>query len=207
MFEIFLFVNPIGVHCYNTEVALKEALSELNIDICFHFIPINSAEIIKGDLIRRKKMGQKINDIPQFTMVSYQALRAFHAIRFTYGQKKARTYLFNLQKAISADFNDYSENLPQEIAEKLNMNFAKIRDAKVSHYIDDSIKRDQDLAEKLNVHNIPTTIIYNQSGNYNGILLEGIVAHDKLIDIFKNSANQPQPKQTKYFASSHLRLI
>ncbi|WEV71350.1 DsbA family protein [Lactobacillus sp. ESL0785] len=213
MFEIFLFVNPIGIYCYDTEVLIKQAINELNIDTSFHFIPITNTEVIKHDIIRRKKDGQKAIDIPQYTIAAFQTLRIYHAIKFEYGNKKARYYLIKLQQALNRDFNVYSEKLQQEIIKKLNLNFKRLKDPKISKYIDDSIERDKQLAKKSKVYNIPTTVIYNESGNYNGIMLEGLVAHDKLIRLFKNDSRlidekkQPTANVSSVSSGCHLRLI
>lgn len=208
MFEIFLFVNPIGVYCYDTEVLIKNAIDELNIESFFHFIPITNSKVIKEDIIRRKAKGQIINDIPEYTMASYQTLRNYHAIKFLYGNRKARYYLVNLQKAISGDFNVYSQDLPEQVALDLGINYNRINNSKFSKYLDDSIQKDKEIARNYNVKNIPTTIIFNENGNYTGILLEGIIAHDKLITLFKNSAcSQIPEKENNFYSTRHLRLM
>ena len=86
-----------------------------------------------------------------------------------------------MQRVISNDFNKYTESLPKQIAESLDLDFNRINDRKIAHYVDESIQQDKDLARKFNVRNFPTTVIFNESGNYNGVMLEGILAHDKLI--------------------------
>lgn len=211
MFEIFLFVNPIGLYCYDTEVLIMDALDELNINPCFHLIPITNSKVIKEDIIRRKTSGQIINDIPEYTMASYQALRNYHAIKCEYGNKKARCYLINLQKAVNADFNVYSQDLPKQVALDLGLNFKRINSSKISKFVDESIQQDKDLARQYKVKNIPTTVLYNLSGNYTGILLEGILAHDKLQALLKKSACNQIPEEPKeensYYPSRHLRLI
>lgn len=208
MFEIFLFVNPIGIYCYDTEVSIKNALSELKIKSKIRFVPITNAKVIREDIIRRKMQGQTINDVPQYTMASFQALRTYHAINLKYGNKKARYYLVNLQKAISGDFNVYSQDLPQQVALDLNLDLNKINDSKINPYIDFSIKKDKETACKYNVHNIPTAIIYNEIGNATtGVLIEGVLAHDKLIKLFKHEEGCVEKKEQEYFSSKHLRLM
>lgn len=208
MFEIFLFVNPIGIYCYDTEVSVKNALSELNIKSKFRFIPITNAKVIREDIIRRKMQGQTINDIPQYTMASFQALRTYHAINLKYGNRKARYYLVNLQKEISGDFNVYSQDLPQQVALNLDLDLNKINDPSINHYIDFSIKKDRETARNYNVRNIPTAIIYNETGNSTtGLLIEGLLAHDKLVKLFKNEEDRAEKKDQEYLPSKHLRLM
>ncbi|MDF7672329.1 DsbA family protein [Lactobacillus sp. ESL0701] len=212
MFEIFLFVNPIGIYCYDTELLIKQATNELNIDTCFNYIPITNTKVITADVIRRRKEGQKLTDVSKYTMASFQTLHIYHAIKFEYGNKKARAYLVELQQALNVNFNLYSENLQRKIAKKLNLDFNKINNPKANKYIDKSIKQDMELAEKMNVRNTPTTIIYNESGNYNGILLEGTVAHDKLIKVLKHDSCllenfNEETKDCDLRKTNHLRLI
>ncbi|MDF7669384.1 MULTISPECIES: DsbA family protein [unclassified Lactobacillus] len=212
MFEIFLFVNPIGIYCYDTELLIKQATNELNIDTCFNYIPITNTKVISADIVRRRKDGQKLTDISKYSMASFQTLRIYHAIKLEYGNKKARAYIVELQQALNVNFNLYSENLQQKIAKKLNLDFKKINNPKADKYIDKSIKQDMDLADKMNVRNTPTTIIYNESGNYNGILLEGTVAHDKLINVLKHDSCfienfEEETKNCNLRKTNHLRLI
>ncbi|MDF7683682.1 DsbA family protein [Lactobacillus sp. ESL0679] len=212
MFEIFLFVNPIGIYCYETELLIKQAIDELNIDTCFNYIPITNTKVIKEDILRRRKEGQKLTDISKYTMASFQTLRLYHAIKFEYGNKKARAYLFELQQALNINFYRYSENLARKITKKLNIDFNKITSPKTNKYVDKSIKQDLELADKLGVRNTPTTIIYNESGNYNGILLEGIVAHDRLIKVLKHDSClienfEEETKDCALRKTNHLRLI
>ena len=215
MFEIFLFVNPIGVYCYDTEVSVKKTVGELDISSSFHFIPITNSKVIRDDIIRRKTCGQTINDIPEYTMAAYQALRNYHAIKLKYGNKKARSYLVNLQQAVSKNFSVYSQNLPKSVAVDLGLNYKRICDPKINKYIDDSIEQDKELARKFNIQTIPTTIFFNESGDDNGLLVEGTIAHDKLLALLKNSyCNEPQKEEQEkeqvgnsYRPRRHLRLM
>lgn len=215
MFEIFLFVNPIGVYCYDTEVSVKKTVDELDISSSFHFIPITNSKVIRDDIIRRKTCGQTINDIPEYTMAAYQALRNYHAIKLKYGNKKARSYLVNLQQAVSKNFSVYSQNLPKSVAVDLGLNYKRIYDPKINKYIDDSIEQDKELARKFNIQTIPTTIFFNESGDDNGLLVEGTIAHDKLLALLKNSYCSESQKEEQekeqvgnsYRPRRHLRLM
>ena len=213
MFEIFLFVNPIGVYCYDTEVSVKKTVDELDISSSFHFVPITNSKVIKDDIIRRKTCGQTIDDIPEYTMAAYQALRNYHAIKLEYGNKKARCYLVSLQKAVSKDFSVYSQDLPKKVAVDLGLNYKRICDSNINKYIDDSIEQDKELARKFNIQTIPTTIFFNESGDDNGLLVEGTIAHDKLLALLKNSyCRDPQEEEQKqvengYLPRKHLRLM
>lgn len=77
---------------------------------------------------------------------------------------------------------------------------------KNGNYIDDSIKQDLKLAEQWNVTSTPTTVIFNEDEAGSGMLLEGPLKHDELIDLL---ASKPEQKTLfpDIFANKHLRLI
>jgi hypothetical protein len=59
MFEIFLFINPIGIYCYDTEKQIRNTVDELGIDVCYHYISIANVCLVNDDAIRRRKDSQK----------------------------------------------------------------------------------------------------------------------------------------------------
>lgn len=206
MFEIFFFINPVGIYCYDTEKLIRSTITELDIDACYHFIPIVTINVIKKDILQRKKDGQKIIDINNYTMAAYNALKDYHAIKLAYGNKKARSYVFNLQRKINKNFNVYSSDLPRKVAKELNLNVKNIEQIKNSNYVIDSIDQDKKLAKKSKIKSIPTTVVFNENDNYSGVLFEGTATRHGLIKLFA-------PKQDNYALGNffkpknHLRLI
>lgn len=206
MFEIFLFINPIGIYCYDIEKQIQDAISELGVEACYHFIPITSVNVIKDDIIRRRKDAQKVIDITRYTMATNRALQDYHAIKLAYGNKKARKFVFALQQKLSDDCSLYSANMPFEVAKEIGLNPKNINAAKNGDYIDDSIKQDLKLAEQWNITSTPTTVIFNEDEEGSGMLLEGTLDHDELIKLL-----DPAPEKKNIlpdiFANKHLRLI
>ena len=77
MFEIFLFINPIGIYCYDTEKQIRKTVDELGVDVCYHYIPIANVCLINDDAIRRRKDDQKLPDISNFSRATYEALENY----------------------------------------------------------------------------------------------------------------------------------
>lgn len=75
MFEIFLFINPIGIYCYDTEKQIRKTVDELGVDVCYHYIPIANVCLINDDAIRRRKDDQKLPDISNFSRATYITTR------------------------------------------------------------------------------------------------------------------------------------
>ena len=205
MFEIFLFINPIGIYCYDTEKLIRNTVDELGIDVCYHYIPIANVCLVKDDIIRRRKDGQKLPDISSISTVTYEALRNYHAIKLSYGNKKARRYLYELQKYLSKDASVYSPELFQKIIDKLNIKASTINTIKQGDYLRASIEADQKLANQWNIKSTPTIVLFDENDDQNGVLLDGPVSQQGLVTLLMPGCE----KDFSDFLSlqNHLRLI
>lgn len=205
MFEIFLFINPIGIYCYDTEKLIRNTVDELGIDVCYHYIPIANVCLVKDDIIRRRKDGQKLPDISSISTVTYEALRNYHAIKLSYGNKKARRYLYELQKYLSKDVSVYSPELFQKIIDKLNIKASTINTIKQGDYLRASIEDDQKLANQWNIKSTPTIVLFDENDDQNGVLLDGPVSQQGLVTLLMPGCE----KDFSDFLSlqNHLRLI
>lgn len=205
MFEIFLFINPIGIYCYDTEKLIRNTVDELGIDVCYHYIPIANVCLVKDDIIRRRKDGQKLPDISSISTATYEALRNYHAIKLSYGNKKARRYLYELQKHLSKDVSVYSPELFQKIIDKLNIKASTINTIKQGDYLKASIEDDQKLANQWNIKSTPTIVLFDENDDQNGVLLDGPVSQQGLVTLLMPGCE----KDFSDFLSlqNHLRLI
>lgn len=213
MFEIFLFINPTGIYCYDTERRIKETIQRLNIDTCYHFVPITSMNIIKDDIIRRHQDGQKTCGLSYYMLTANQALQIYHAIKLAYGNKKARTFLFNLQQKITNDSSCFSASLAKQIILNLGLNYKDIQSLAESDYVQNSIKQDQKLAAQWKIHKTPTTIIFNEDdANECGFLLEGMINQVELTTLLTPTSKKIETVSNTNVSSifstnNHLRLI
>lgn len=205
MFEIFLFINPIGIYCYDTERQIRETVDKLGIDVCCHYIPIANVCLVNDDIIRRRKDAQKLPDIKSISTATYEALQNYHAIKISYGNKKARRYLYELQKHLSKDASAYTPMLLQEIADSLNIKTSTINAIKQGDYLKASIEEDQKLANQWNIKATPTIVLFNENDDQNGILLEGPINQQDLANLlfpdYEANFSDYLPMQ------NHLRLI
>lgn len=184
MFEIFLFINPIGFYCYNVEKQMRKIIDELGIETCCHYVPIANVEIIQDDVVRRRCAAQKMCDFSYYTLTTNKALKDYHAIKIAYGNKKARQFLFAMQEKLNRGTASCSINLTDQIIKELALDLTKINTLSESNYVKDSISEDQRLAEQWHIKKAPTTIIFDENNAESGVLLEGKINSDTLNDIF-----------------------
>lgn len=206
MFEIFLFINPIGIYCFDTERQIRKITDELGIDVCCHYIPIANVSLVKDDIIRRRKDAQKLPDISSFSAATYDALKDYHAIKLAYGNKKAREYLYKLQKSLSHDASAYKPELRKQITQDLKIKISAIDSLKQSDYLRISIEEDQKLANQWNIKATPTIVLFNENNERNGVLRDGPVSQNDLFNLFLLDC--PQHYLSDYLPEqNHLRLI
>ena len=206
MFEIFLFINPIGIYCYDTERQIRKTVDELGIDVCCHYIPIANVSLVQDDIIRRRKDAQKLPDISSFSTATYDALKDYHAIKLTYGNKKARKYLYELQKSLSHDASAYKPELRKQITQNLNIKISTIDAIKQSDYLKISIEEDQKLANQWHIKATPTIVLFNENNERNGVLLDDPVSQNDLLNLLLPDC--PPHYLSNYLPEqSHLRLI
>lgn len=209
MFEIFLFINPIGLYCYDIENKVKKVIDNLEIDDCCHFIPLANVNVIQDDMIRRRMMAQKLGSFSYCTVATNRALEEYHAIKIAYGNKKARRFLRELQQKLNEEVAFCPLELSEKVIQKLNLNVEKINQLRSSDYVKDSIIQDRNLAAQWNIKKTPTTVIFNENdASESGILLEGLINEDELANIFRPQPSiQPKNSFTELFSANHLRLI
>lgn len=209
MFEIFLFINPIGFYCYDTENRVQKTLDELDLDASIHFVPIANVNVVQDDMIRRRCNAQKLCDLSFYTLTTNQALRIYHAIKIAYGNRKARQFLYDIQAKLNDGTDSCSNCLVKEMLAKQNLNEERILALQKSVYVQDSITEDQTLADQWHIKKAPTTIIFNENENADsGVLLEGKIDQDELLKVFKpEHYTKTQNSFQNMFATNHLRLI
>lgn len=209
MFEIFFFINPIGIYCYDIEKKVQQTTAALDIDVCCHYIPVVTFATIQNDVIRRRQENQTLNSVSCYSIAIQRALQDYHALKIAYGNKKARNFLFILQQKLDHDENIFSNHLSRQIIKKMGLNFETVQKLRDSDYIKDSIQQDQKLIKQWHIKVTPTIIIFNENQvNNSGVLLEGTISQDDLLNIFwPHRAKDKKPELANLFSNNYLRLI
>lgn len=208
MFEVFFFINPIGIYCYDIEKTVIQTATDLNLDVTYHYLPLASMNIAEKDIIRRRQENQNLANFSRYTIALHCALEFYHAIRLAYGNKKARLFLFQLQQKLNNNETIFSRDLILRLCQENGLNKKIIFSLLNSNYVISSIEQDEELARKWQIKQTPTMIIYDENKVQDcGLMLEGLIDKEKLQDLF-----QPQPaniRQLPLFScnNNYLRLI
>lgn len=180
MFEIFFFVNPIGINCYESESAIIDAIDDSQKKVDYHFIPMANITTIRND-IRAKRL--PTCDLDLFNRISrhtFSAIKDYHALKLMKGNKLAREYLLQLQSAINDDNQTYNLKLIKEILSKLDVEYSAFEKTKKSKYTLFSMKKDLQLADQFKVKTTPTTFIYDYDSIDTNYVIEGKVNQEEV---------------------------
>lgn len=174
MYEIFLFINPIGTYCFDVEQEIEHAVNRLDLQVCYHFIPLANLTTIREDILRRSLNSGLTNDYSYYNHAAFGALKYYHAVRLSYGNRRARAFLCSLQADINEKGIMYGHKLIGDLLEQLHIDPQEIDKNLHSTCLTDSINQDAELAKNWQIRKTPTTIIFNDTvQSSQGLLLEG----------------------------------
>lgn len=200
MIEIFLFINPIGIACYRNEKEIMAAIKASDKKVHYRFVPVTNIGSVRTDLKRRglNNPDLSIHNVTAASM--YNALKDFHSLSFI-NSHIARNFLMRLQKEINENHQHYSKELVYQILGELDVNIDVFEQNRASRYIADAIESDLDLAQEFDIHETPTTVIYNYDSDDNlGISYCGCIQSDVIGQIidgeisFKDTINNVKNK-------------
>ncbi|GKQ43085.1 dithiol-disulfide isomerase [Companilactobacillus sp. RD055328] len=183
MWEVFLFVNPLGSYCLKTERTILEFVKKHNIQAHFNFIAITNMENVNDIL---ENVFDNTTDLElrnEITIAAYDAALTYKAAACQ-GKKKARELLMSIQYAFNELNREYNNDLVKEITTKLNIDFKELIADKECDLVNSSFQADQLLAREMNVTHTPSTVIFNYDANdSNGLLIDNCQSSDELIAI------------------------
>lgn len=181
MYEVFFFVNPIGINCYESEQEIIAAINESQKKVVYHFIPMATLSTIRNDIRARNLETCNLNLFNKISTHTFNAIRDYHALKLIKGNKLARQFLLQLQKAINDDKKEYSFDVVKDILDNLNISVTKFTETRKSAYTQLSIDKDLKLAKELKVENTPTTFVFNYDYDNCGLMIEGNVTREKIV--------------------------
>ena len=203
MFEIFFFMNPLGINCYLNEKAIINGITDSQKKVDYHFIPMANMTTIRNDLLARNLPTCDLDLFNKFSRRTFNAIKDYHAVKLIKGNKTARKFIFDLQAAVNENDKHYSKDLVNEFLHKYKINSSSFEETRNSKYTLFSMNKDSQLAKKFDIQTTPTTLIYNYDlvdGNYK---IEGKVNSDD-VDIILNEADEKTAAESSGHANLHL---
>ncbi|EPH97681.1 hypothetical protein D920_01846 [Enterococcus faecalis 13-SD-W-01] len=220
MIEIYLFVNPLGKHCYNIEQQILEFIEEDygKKEFHFRFLPLVNLQTI-GDVMQNQGISK--NDIQkrnQLFSETYSAALDCKAAQFQ-GKKKGRQFLIQLQKTVGCEGTPYSPALAEKIFKEIGGDLAMFKEDRQSEFVKEAFFADQKIAREMGIVQHPSAVIYNYASERDfGVLVEGTNSIKSIKELCKTGKDAYQlftngkplhmGKDTNYTATpNHLFLL
>lgn len=174
MIEIYLFVNPLGMECYQAEKQILQLVdAEKSKKIQFRFVPFINMHVVdrlikkyhlpKNDLAWRNRLFHTL----------YSAALDYKALQLQ-GKKKGRFFLLQLQKSCGLEKQKYSPALVESLVVKAGGDLEEFRLDRASNFVKEAFLTDQQIAHDMSIEDTPSCVVYNYSCQRDfGVLLEG----------------------------------
>ncbi|EXJ22885.1 GTP pyrophosphokinase domain protein [Alkalibacterium sp. AK22] len=175
--EVFLFVNPLGPNCYESEKLVESFSAERNEKVKVRFIPLLNLRSIKN-LVNEGHTGTT-KDRNELYAASYDASLAFQAASFQ-GKKMGRKFLMELQKLVVEGNQVVSSSLFLEIAETISLDIEMFQEDLESEFSKKAFNKDQKLAMDMNVTEAPSCVIYSSKDTRQGYRVESSITKQML---------------------------
>lgn len=171
--EVYLFVNPLGTRCLNSENSILKLADTVVGDVSYQFIPLLSPKVIDQHL---KHLHQNYHDLDlrnrQF-VTHYNVILDYKAALFQ-GKKLGRKFLLAVQSALVCDQLEYSDELIIALANQVGLDVEMFIEDRRSPLAQRAFQSDQKLAAEMKVDTPATAVLYNADISDYGLLLTDV---------------------------------
>ncbi|MGX7163205.1 DsbA family protein [Enterococcus massiliensis] len=176
MIEIYLFVNPLGPVCLQSELDMLKYIEKSKKKIQFRVLPLVNMTTI-SDIMTRRGI-EKHDILARNTLFedTYAAALDCKTIQLQ-GRKRARDFLMKLQHAVGCLKRNYSSELVEELVLESGGDLLMFQEDRSTQLVRDLFQADQMIAHEMGIVKHPSCVVYNYACERDyGVLLEGAEA-------------------------------
>lgn len=196
LIEVFLFVNPLGSECYETEKTILTFSDERDENVRVRFIPLLNFHTMGKHIEHQEKNGVSLEIRNKHYTESYQTCLAFQAASMQ-GKKKGRKFLLELQKAVVELKNNFSKKIVLEAASNAKLDIETFEEDLASDLVKRSFVNDQKLAQEMSVREAPSCVIFQNTDREYGYRIESTITTQLLHGLCKEETDTPKTQETK----------
>ena len=172
MIEIYLFINPLGGHCLQTENTLLKLISKEDKKIQFRFVPYLNLRAVQSLITKNKLPNDDIKLRNKLFEDIYSASLDYKAVQLQ-GKKIGRAFLLALQEAVGVNQQDYQKQLVQEIVMTIGADLEMFLNDRFSELVKKSFEDDQRIANEMGISKYSSAVIFNYACDRDfGVLIE-----------------------------------
>jgi len=197
--EIFLYVNPLGKPCYETEKMIESFSTEREETVRVRFIPLLNFHTI--GTIMREKNDPSLENRNQLYTDSFQTSLAFQAASMQ-GKKKGRKFLMSIQEKVIHEGKHVSKDLFLQVAKAVKLDMEMFEDDLHSDFSKTAFNKDQKIAQEMDVTQAPSCVLYSGKNSTYGYRIDASITKHLLHGL----CNQ-ETVSTDKFSHKHLSLL
>ena len=201
IFELFLFVNPLGTYCYRCENELLKFVRNSEFKVHYHFLTFHNLQTV-NQYMKNQKLPVTDLDLRNYIyMKIYDAALSYKAALLQ-GKRLGHQFLIELQQQIHQHKREYNDDLLEEILNKIEIDKKMFYEDKSSSAVKKAYDRDLQIAQEMNVTHTPSLVIFDNSNQPYGLLLASSITAETIAEIC-NGEPLPGYHSTKKLVGTH----
>lgn len=180
-FEFFLFVNPLGMKCYQSEQELIDSLSHISSKVDVSILTFHNQHTVDHFMEQLNISKADIQDRNQLYEVVYLAALAYKAATLQ-GKKLGRNYLLRIQEFYNLEEGTFDEDAAFELAKEVGLDVQIFKHDLASDFVRKLFIRDQQIAREMSVVRTPALIIFQNQSPDDGILIKERITKQRIME-------------------------
>ena len=201
IFELFLFVNPLGTYCYRCENELLKFVRNSEFKVHYHFLTFHNLQTVNQYMKNQKLPVTDLDLRNDIYMKIYDASLSYKAALLQ-GKRLGHQFLIELQQQIHQHKRAYNDDLLEEILNKVEIDKKMFYEDKSSSAVKKAYDRDLQIAQEMNVTHTPSLVIFDNSNQPYGLLLASSITAETIAEIC-NGEPLPGYHTTKKLVGTH----
>lgn len=201
IFELFLFVNPLGTYCYRCENELLKFVRNSEFKVHYHFLTFHNLQTVNQYMKNQKLPVTDLDLRNDIYMKIYDAALSYKAALLQ-GKRLGHQFLIELQQQIHQQKREYNDDLLEEILNKIEIDKKMFYEDKSSSAVKKAYDRDLQIAQEMNVTHTPSLVIFDNSNQPYGLLLASSITAETISEIC-NGDPLPGYHSTKKLVGTH----
>ena len=201
IFELFLFVNPLGTYCYRCENELLKFVRNSEFKVHYHFLTFHNLQTVNQYMKNQKLPVTDLDLRNDIYMKIYDAALSYKAALLQ-GKRLGHQFLIELQQQIHQHKRAYNDDLLEEILNKVEIDKKMFYEDKSSSAVKKAYDRDLQIAQEMNVTHTPSLVIFDNSNQPYGLLLASSITAETIAEIC-NGEPLPGYHSTKKLVRTH----
>ena len=197
IFELFLFVNPLGTYCYRCENELLKFVRNSEFKVHYHFLTFHNLQTVNQYMKNQKLPVTDLDLRNDIYMKIYDAALSYKAALLQ-GKRLGHQFLIELQQ----HKREYNDDLLEEILNKIEIDKKMFYEDKSSSAVKKAYDRDLQIAQEMNVTHTPSLVIFDNSNQPYGLLLASSITAETIAEIC-NGEPLPGYHSTKKLVGTH----